>query len=144
MATPEENKELARRFVNAVFNDHDADYAMDALSDDFVEHQPMPGMPPDKKGTVEQMRFFLQSSPDIKAEIHDLIASGDRVAIRATYTGTDAGGFLPGMAPTNKRYSMEGMDIVRWGDDGKVLEHWGIVDAMSAMGQLGLLPPPAG
>ncbi|HLB63185.1 MAG TPA: ester cyclase [Actinomycetota bacterium] len=142
MPTREQNKELVRRFIDEVFNKKNLDYAMEAISDDFVEHQVLPGMTPDKKGTMEQFRVLLEASPDMKAEIHELIASGDRVAIRGTYSGTDSGGFMPGMTPTNKPYSMEGIDIVRWGDDGRILEHWGILDVMGAMTQLGLIPAP--
>ena len=80
MPTREQNKELVRRFIDEVFNKKNLDYAMEAISDDFVEHQVLPGMTPDKKGTMEQFRVLLEASPDMKAEIHELIASGDRVA----------------------------------------------------------------
>ena len=144
MTTPERNKELVRRFIDDVFNKRNVDHAMEAISDDFVEHQPLPGMTPDKKDTIEQFRMVLEASLDLKAEIHELIASGDRVAIRATYSGTDSGGLIPALPPTNKPFSTEGIDIVRWGDDGRVLEHWGIRDIMGAMTQVGLIPPPGG
>jgi predicted ester cyclase len=69
-------------------------------------------------------------------------APGDKVAIRGLYTGTAEGGFMPGMEPTHKTVTMESIDIVQIGDDGKHLSHFGIQDTMSVMGQLGLLPPP--
>jgi len=142
MTTPEENKELVRRFTDEVFNKKNLDHAMEALSDDFVEHQVLPDMTPDKKGAIETFRMMLENSPDMKAEIAELIASGDRVVIRGTFSGTDTGGFMPGMPPTNKPYSMDSIDIVRVDDEGKFAEHWGIADFMGAMVQLGLIPAP--
>jgi len=82
------------------------------------------------------------------AEIHDMIAAGDRVAIRATYRGTDKGGFVPGMPATGKAFEMEALYIVRVNEKGQIAEHWGVVDTIGTMSQLGLLPsrgqaPPA-
>ena len=75
------------------------------------------------------------------AEIHDMVAAGDKVAIRATYRGTDEGGFIPNMPATGKTFEMEAMYIVRVNDEGQIAEHWGVVDTIGTMGQLGLLPP---
>jgi predicted ester cyclase len=76
------------------------------------------------------------------AEIHDMVAAGDKVAIRATYRGTDEGGFIPNMPATGKTFEMEAIYIVRINDKGQIAEHWGVVDTIGTMGQLGLLPPP--
>jgi predicted ester cyclase len=44
------------------------------------------------------------------------------------------------MPATGKAYEMEAMYVVRVNEDGKIAEHWGVVDTVGAMGQLGLLP----
>jgi len=75
------------------------------------------------------------------ADIHDMVAVGDKVAIRATYRGTDKGGFIPGMPATGKTFEMEAMYMVRINNEGQIAEHWGVVDTIGTMGQLGLLPP---
>ena len=142
MPTPEGNKELMARFAKEVFGNKNLDYAAEWLSEDFVEHQVFPGTTPDKRGAIDSYRIFFKASPDMTAEIHDMVATGDRVAIRATYRGTDEGGFIPGMPATGKHYEMGAMYVVRVNDEGKIAEHWGIVDTMGAMAQLGLLPPP--
>jgi predicted ester cyclase len=146
MPTPEESRELVDRFTKEVFNNKNLQYAEEVLSDDFVEHQEFPGITPDKKGAIDAFRLMFQASPDLTAEINEVIVSGERVAIRGTFRGTDTGGFAPGMPPTNKPYVMESIDIVAIGDDGKFHEHWGIQDTMGVMAQLGLAPsgpPPA-
>ncbi len=146
MPTSEESRELIDRFTKEVFNNKNLQYAEEFLADDFVEHQEFPGITPDKKGAIEAFRLLFETSPDLTAEINEVIVSGDRVAIRGTFRGTDTGGFFPGMEPTNKPYVMESIDIVTIGDDGRFHAHWGIQDTMGAMQQLGLAPsgpPPA-
>ena len=102
MPTPEENMQSVRTFAEEVFGNKNLTYAADWLADDFVEHQVFPGTTPDKKGAIDSYRIFFAASPDITADIHDMVAVGDKVAIRATYRGTDKGGFIPGMPATGK------------------------------------------
>jgi len=145
MRTPEEAKEISRRFIEEVFNQRNLKHAEETLSDGFIEHSPpFPGMGNDKAAAMEGFRLFLDSSDDMRAAIIELISDGGRVAIRARYSGTDTGGFAPGLPPTGKRFDIEGIDVAVLDDDGRFVEHYGIPDAMTAMGQLGLLPPPGG
>ena len=129
-------------FAAAVFDKKNLQYAADWLADDFVEHQVFPGTTPDKKVAIDSYRIFFAASPDMTAEIHDMVAAGDRVAIRATYRGTDQGGFIAGIPAAGKAFEMEAMYIVRVNDQGQIAEHWGVVDTIATMAQLGLLPSP--
>jgi len=142
MPTPEQNKQTMRTFASEVFGNKNLDHAAEWLADDFVEHQVFPGTTPDKKGAIDSYRIFFAASPDMTAEIHDMVAADDRVAIRATYRGTDTGGFLPGMPATGKPFEMEAMYMVRVNGKGQIAEHWGVVDTIGTMMQLGLLPSP--
>src|SRR4051794_170010 len=118
MSTPEENKALARQFVDEVFNKKNLAFVEQTLSDDFVEHEESPIMSsPDKKGAIEWFTTMFKNVPDMHAEISHLVASGDRVAIRTVVTGTDEGGFAPGMPPTGKTFETTAIDILRF-DDG--------------------------
>lgn len=141
MPTPEENMQSVRTFAEEVFGNKNLTYAADWLADDFVEHQVFPGTTPDKKGAIDSYRIFFAASPDMTPDIHDMVAVGDKVAIRATYRGTDKGGFIPGMPATGKTFEMEAMYMVRINNEGQIAEHWGVVDTIGTMGQLGLLPP---
>ena len=77
-------------------------------------------------------------------EIHEMVATDDKVAIRATYHGTDSGGFIPGMPATGKTFAMDAIYVVRINERGQIAEHWGVVDTIGTMSQLGLLPAPDG
>jgi predicted ester cyclase len=107
MPTPEQNKETVATFAREVFGSKNLDHADTWLADDFVEHQVFPGTTPDKTGAIDSYRIFFAASPDMTVEIHDMVATDDKVAIRATYHGTDSGGFIPGMPATGKTFAMD-------------------------------------
>jgi predicted ester cyclase len=77
-------------------------------------------------------------------EPQDVLASGDKAVARVRATGTHQGEFM-GMAPSGKNVDVQLIDIIRFGDDGLAREHWGVVDLMTMMQQLGAIPegPPA-
>jgi hypothetical protein len=56
------------------------------------------------------------------AEIHDMVAAGDKAAIRATYRDTGKGGFIPGMPATGKTFAMVAIYLVRINEQGQVAD----------------------
>ncbi len=114
------------------------------LADDFVEHEETPGLAPTKDGVLEFFRMYRAAFPDLRFDPEDVLASGDKVAARVRATGTHEGEFM-GMPATGKRVDVQLIDIIRFGDDGLAHEHWGVVDLMAMMQQLGAIPegPPA-
>ena len=54
-------------------------------------------------------------------------------------TGTHRGPFM-GMPATGKRVEVTLIDIIRFGDEGRAREHWGVVDQLAMMQQLGAIP----
>ena len=81
MPTTEQNKDTVSTFAWEVFGNKNLDHVGTWLADDFVEHQVFPGTTPDKKGALDSYRIFFAASPDMTAEIHDMVAAGDKVAI---------------------------------------------------------------
>ena len=79
---------------------------------------------------------------DPRFTIEDVIAEGDRIVVRWTNSGTNVGEFL-GIPPTQPSFTIAGIDIYR-AEDGKLAEHWHVVDVYGQMVQLGLLPQPQG
>jgi steroid delta-isomerase-like uncharacterized protein len=139
----EQNKALVRRKVEETFNRGDVSHFDEFMTPDFVEREVLPpGTPPGREG-VKQLTMMLRSAfPDFKATIEDIVAEGDKVVIRQTWTGTQTGEFM-GIPPTGKRVSFGVIDILRMAG-GKCAEHWGQMDNMSLMQQLGVIPaePP--
>ena len=109
------------------------------LADDFVEHEELPGIPPTKAGVIQYFKVMLAAFPDMRMDVEDVIASGDKAVARLRVTGTNKGGFM-GMPATGKSVSVKLIDITRFGDDGLAREHWGVVDQLAMMQQLGVIP----
>jgi hypothetical protein len=88
--------------------------------------------------------MYRAAFPDLRMEPVDVLASGDKVVARVRATGTHNGEFL-GMPATGRSVDVQLIDIIRFGDDGLAHEHWGVVDALMMMQQLGAIPdaPPA-
>ena len=137
----EQNKALVRQMVEEVFNRGNISLADKFLAPDFVEREELPpGVPRGREGVKQLTTMFRSAFPDFKATIDDLIAEGDKVVIRQTWTGTHKGEFM-GMPPTGKRMSIGVIDIIRIAE-GKFVEHWGQMDNLSMMQQLGVIPAP--
>ena len=86
----------------------------------------------------------LAAFPDLRMNVEDVFASGAKVVARVRYTGTNRGEFM-GMPATGKSVDVHLIDVFLFGDDGLVREHWGVMDALAMMMQLGAVPagPPA-
>jgi steroid delta-isomerase-like uncharacterized protein len=113
----------------------------DLLASDFVEHEVTPGLAPTKDGVKQFFTMYIAAFPDLQFTIDDILPSGDKGVARATITGTNSGDFM-GMPATGKSVSIQAIDIIRFGDDGLAHEHWGVVDVMAMMQQLGVVPTP--
>lgn len=137
----EQNKAVVRQVVEEIFNRGNISRADELLSPDFVEREELPpGIPRDREG-VKQLTIMMRSAfPDFKATIDDIVAEGDKVVVRQTWSGTHKGEFM-GIPPTGKSVSFGVIDIIRIAG-GKFVEHWGVMDSMGMMQQLGATPTP--
>jgi steroid delta-isomerase-like uncharacterized protein len=130
--------QLRRRFDEEIVNGHNLDAIPKWFASDFVDHVEIPGMPPGVEGVTARHAMLFTAMPDIHIDIHDVLASGDTAAARFTITGTDSGGFM-GMPATGKRVAVTGMDFMRF-RDGLIVEHWGEMDMLGMLQQLGVIP----
>jgi predicted ester cyclase len=146
MADEQTLRKNTERFMQEVFNDHNLDSLRELLSDDFVEHAAPPGWDTSKEGAAKFFEMLFQSFPDLTLEVHEILVSGDRVGIRSIMRGTNTGELaipgVPATPATGKTIEIGAHDIVRANEEGLAAEHWGIIDGMGMMQQLGLIPPP--
>jgi steroid delta-isomerase-like uncharacterized protein len=133
-------KSVVRSFFDGI-NANDASVLEELVADDFVERETFPGIPPDKEGVRQFFAMFRSAFPDFRMEPHEIIAEGDLACVRSTTTGTHEGEFM-GIPPTGKKIEVLGFDLVRV-RDGQAVEHWGLLDAMTMMQQLGAIPEQA-
>lgn len=137
-----ENKALARRVFEEMWNKSNLD-AVDAIyAPDVVNHELPPGMPEGIEGTKAYFGMFISAFPDTQMTVEDQIAEGDRVVTRWTARGTHTGELM-GIPATGKQVTVTGINVDRIAG-GRIVEEWGEFDMMGMMQQLGVVPTPGG
>jgi steroid delta-isomerase-like uncharacterized protein len=135
----EENKALTDRFAEAWIEGDLA--AMDELlAPNFVNHAAVPGVTPDREGYKKFATMHHTGFPDFDVKVEDVVAEGDKVARRVTWTGTHKGNYM-GIAPTGKQVKVTVITIERI-EGGKIAEQWGEADMLGLIQQLGVMPSP--
>jgi predicted SnoaL-like aldol condensation-catalyzing enzyme len=131
----EENKSLARRYVEQVLNEGNLNALDDFASPNYKRYLSPTAAPLTPEVQKQRLAGLRAAFPDIHLTIDDVIAEGDRVALRMTLNGTHQG-TLQGIAPTGKPVTVFAFDVIRI-ENGKFIEHWGGPDLLSMLQQLG-------
>ena len=109
------------------------------VSPDIVDHAAPPGMPAGFEGVKLFAQMMQNALTGQRRELLDVIVDGDVVVTRARLTAKHTGDLF-GIPATGKDISIENVHIFRY-RNGKAVEHWGLMDQMGLMGQLGIAPP---
>jgi steroid delta-isomerase-like uncharacterized protein len=138
LSKQEQNKQLVSQFFETL--DRQDTEMMDQLvsSTNYFLH--FSGMPP-MDWNENKKKFlapFTKAFPDLRRNIVDMVAEGDKVAVSINVTGTYKGEFQ-GIPPTGKQVSFTAMDILTI-IDGKITEEWATADMMGLMQQIGAIP----
>ena len=136
---PEDNKALVRRLFDDVINHGDLEQADDLVSVGFVEHNPMPGQAAGLAGFKQVLVMLRAAFPNLRITIDELVAEGDKVAVRLTACGDHQGAFQ-GLPPTGRRVAWEGISMLHIAD-GQVVERWFHADVLGLREQLGAAAP---
>ena len=124
-----------RRFFEEALGGGDLDLIDALVAPDAVMHNPLIlDAPSSVRGSVEMVR---RAFPDLRVEVLDLIAEGDRVAAFLRLSGTNTGAYRRGGA-TNRQASMRAFFIWRIAD-GRLVESWGTADRFDFLQQLGII-----
>jgi steroid delta-isomerase-like uncharacterized protein len=136
-----DNKDVVRTFVEQFQAGHDWAVFDRIIDPDVVDHNAMPDTPPGREGVRALFEGFFAAFPDFRAEIHDQVGEGDKVVTYKTFSATHQGDFM-GIPPTGAEVAFDVIDIVRV-RDGRIVEHWNVVDQLALLRQLGAVPAPA-
>jgi predicted SnoaL-like aldol condensation-catalyzing enzyme len=104
VAQTERNKQTVARVFEA-FRAGDTDAFDDLIVEDYIQHNPQAG-----NGLQAVKAFFAPLGP-VDVEVYRVIAEGDLVAVHSHY----------------KLWNMAGVDVFRLNDDGKIIEHWDVL-----------------
>ena len=138
----EENKALARRIFEDLFNKGDDSWVDTELFDPGFRlwapplRERGPGSPKDVK---EFIRDLHTGFPDVRVQVEDMIAEGDKVVVRWRTTKQTHLGSYRGVPPTRRSLKMTGVHIFRF-HEGKLHETWLELDALGMAEQMGLVP----
>jgi len=135
----EKNKSIVQRLFNEIMKGNLA-IADELIAEDYAQHSVF-GIPNGREAFKQFFMGFASAVPDAQFVIEDVIAEEDKVVSRITVTGTQQGA-LPGIPPTGKKFTLRGIDIFRL-KDGRIVEHWDVVDQLGMLQQLGLVPGPS-
>jgi steroid delta-isomerase-like uncharacterized protein len=136
----EANKQIARDYIEQVFNQHKPDQAADFVTDDVVWHGGGLGDITGPEGLVGLLESFIGALPDLVAAEQDIVAENDLVVVRLIVSATVKGSLL-GVPADGKAVSWSAVDIYRI-TDGKISEEWAADDVASIMIQVGAFNPP--
>jgi steroid delta-isomerase-like uncharacterized protein len=136
----EEYKAFQNRQTEEIWNKHNPDAVDQYYADDFVLHDPPPGVAGDREGLKLLISGYLSAFPDLKVTNAQQLADGDHLVSRWTATGTHTGELM-GIPATGKRINTHGISIVRI-ENGKIAEVWNESNQMDMMQQLGVVPGP--
>ena len=136
LMSTEDNKTLVRRFYEEGV--HNTALFDELLAPTYVLH--FPGSPPITgiEQAKQLMAAYTSAFPDLQLTTEDMVAEGNKVAIRNTWRGTHQGAFQ-GLPPTGKHVTFTGSDVFHV-VGGKIVEQWADLDALGLMQQLGGLP----
>ncbi len=132
----EENKQLVRRWLEEVWNQK-SESAIDRMFHPEGRSHGVPtpdGVLTGREQFKELHRTFLGAFPDMHFVLNDVIAEGDRVAVRWTNTSTHLGDQL-GFPATGGRVTLEGSSFLLI-KDGKILEGWNQMELQGMMHSL--------
>lgn len=130
----EANRARQIEFIETLQNRGELERVTEFVHPAFVDHSRVAGVPEGPEGVAAILGMIRQAFPDHDAKIVHIVAEGDLVATYKTFTGTNSGPLF-GAPPTGKRATIRVMDFVRY-RDGRVAEHWNIVDMAGLMDQL--------
>lgn len=131
----ESNKQLIRKYVET-WNRGDVQALAEFWAPTMIHHTRGQSQTVDEVKQV--LSDFAKAFPDLRFELLDIIAEGDRVVTRMQAHATQIGAYM-GMPATGKRIDCGVFGIARV-SDGKIQEHWGVTDELAIAAQLGLVP----
>ncbi len=140
MSDVEANKAVVRRFFDEVMNEGRLGVIEEIFAPGYVNRHAHPGQTPGPEGVRQLVTNVRGAFPDLVETVDDIVAEGDRVALRLTLRGTHQGPFR-GVEATGRRVEVMGMAIVRV-EDGRIPEGWFFFDRDAMWEQLGVEPPP--
>jgi predicted ester cyclase len=130
----EENKAIARSFLEETMAKGNLDVIDELAAPDFVDRTLLPGQGPTREDFKRSVAEVLDATPITSFTIEEQIAEGDTVVTKYSHSSIQRREVM-GVPPTGEEKTVAGIYIHRI-SGGKITEEWGIIDAVLAMESL--------
>lgn len=130
-----EREMRVRTFVEEVWNRRNYEAASDLYADTYAN-----GFGTGPAARVEPIRRYHEAFPDLHLDIEELITTARSIVLRATFRGTDTGGYV-GRPPTGRAVEEWVVTIMHF-DGEKVVREWIGADKLGLFIQLGVVDDP--
>jgi len=137
-----EASSLVRDLFNWAFNQGNLDIVDQLVSVDSAAHIPGWGMPANKLGLKQMIANLRAAFPDLYCTVDNEIEGESKSAALWTLRATHKGSFLGNQA-SGRLVEVQGFIFARF-EEGQIAEYWILIDQMSMLQQLGVVPPPRG
>lgn len=136
-AAQAEASALAARRYASFWNNGDEALARAALAPEFIDRTLPPGRAQGLPGPLAASAFVRAAVPDMRADIEQLIVSGDRAVVHLRFQGHFTGSFK-GVQGKGQAIDFIATDIYRIAD-GRITDNWHIEDNLAFLRQLGVI-----
>lgn len=137
-----ENKEKAVNLPKQIVEEGNLDLVEEHFAEDYVGQNNAVPEPYDRDGFKDVVSMFRAAFPDLElASVEDVIAEADKVVRRDVWTGTHDGPLMD-IDPTGTEVEIELINIIRFDDDGKVIEERFLLNMLGLLQQTGVVEPP--
>ena len=133
--TIEQNRAIARRWMNELWQKNNKAAFDELLAPDFTFNYAAPGVTSDREGYKQTVNGVHIGFPSIDFTTEEMIAEGDKVVAYWKGRGVHKGEFW-GVAPTGKQVTMEGISIIEIGN-GKIVKEVGHMNALDVLQGIG-------
>ncbi len=114
-STSQEIREFIVRHFEDFVDKQDPTTIQRNVSPRYIDHDAEERVPIDLMKATEQAKLLFKRFPDVKVDVRDVLADGDKVVVRNVWSATDA--------QTGKRIEFHGFVLFRI-EDGKLIERW--------------------
>lgn len=137
----ERNKETALASLRSFTGETKIDSVFQFAGEGFTDYG-TGEMPPIQgiDSAKASLQMWLNAVPDFKGSDFVAVADGDRVMVYGTWTGTWKNNFM-GMDATRKSFKINDVDIFKFNDAGKIIEHRGVQSMEEIAKQIGMKMP---
>jgi catechol 2,3-dioxygenase-like lactoylglutathione lyase family enzyme/predicted ester cyclase len=107
-----------REYFHRTLNQRDPQVFDEMLSSEYVDHDAPPDTPPGPRESKQFVSRFLDAYPDLQVKVEDVLAAGDRAAVRLVWRGHHR--------ETGKALRQTGLVMLRFNEQGQIAERWSV------------------